>query len=330
MAHDPAAAAAEEMALAIEEPVQARLFVRRLLGLDGVASEGNLAEVQRLIRTGAAGVTDRDEFGMTALLYAAVGGHLHAVQWLLREGGSSINERSDAGETVLHFAAISRNQDMLRWLVQEGGADLHARDYDGRTVLMSAMLFFHAASVQFLLREHGADITDVDHQGMDVWAHLKDSLWRRKMDADSAEQWLRPVEIADVYSVLRCYGSPADPTAFIAGLERLEGRHDGRFINGPLPAAHRELLLQTERAHASPNLLPYRAQRLALLHEGSDFARIVYPDLQNIVAEYAQPTADAQLSAAVIAEADEADEHARVYGRNVRRRVACRSFCVVS
>ena len=89
------------------------------------------------------------------------------------------------------------------------------------------------------------------------------------------------------------------------------------------------LLLQTERAHASPNLQPYCAQRLALLHEGSNFALIVIPDLQNIVAEYAQPTAEAQLSAAVIAEAAEADAHANRQrtgynlrsARNVRRRV---------
>ena len=60
----------------------------------------------------------------------------------------------------------------------------------------------------------------------------------------------------------------------------------------PLPAAYRELLLQTERAHSNPNLLTHRAQRLELLHKGSDFARLVIPDLQNIVAEYAQPTAE--------------------------------------
>ena len=119
-----------------------------------------------------------------------------------------------------------------------------------------------------------------------------------------------PANLADVYSILRCYGAPADPTAFIEHL-----KYDAGDWHGPLPTAHHGLLLQTERAHASPNLRPYRAQRLALLHEGSDFARIVIPDLQNIVAEYAQPTAADQLSAAVIAEAAEAEKHARVHGR---------------
>ena len=113
---------------------------------------------------------------------------------------------------------------------------------------------------------------------------------------------------------MRCYGSPPDPAAYIAGLE-----YD--YDELPLPPAHTDLLRQTERAHASPNLRPYRAQRLALLHENTDFADIIIPDIQNMVAAYAQLTAKDQLSAAVIAEAAEADEHARVHGRNVRRRV---------
>jgi hypothetical protein len=60
-------------------------------------------------------------------------------------------------------------------------------------------------------------------------------------------------------------------------------------VFGSLPAAHSELLLQTERAHASFNLRPYRAQRLALLHEGTDFADIIIPDIQNIVAQMRSP-----------------------------------------
>jgi hypothetical protein len=135
--------------------------------------------------------------------------------------------------------------------------------------------------------------------------------------------------MADLYSVMRCYGSPNDATAFISGLqyavgydeEEIDEDGEPKPVLGPLPLAHRDLLLQTERAHVSPNLLPYRAQRLALLHQGSDFADIIIPDIQNMVAAYAQPTAEAQLSAAVIAEAAEADEHARVHGRVVRRRV---------
>jgi hypothetical protein len=58
------------------------------------------------------------------------------------------------------------------------------------------------------------------------------------------------------------------------------------------------------------------------VHEGTDFARITYADLQNMVTEDAQPNAfDDQLSAAMIAEAEQADEHTRVHGCRVHRRV---------
>jgi len=279
----------------------------QLLGYGGAAHEGNLDEVQRLFRTGEASPTDRDGDGWTALLWASHGEQLHVVQWLLREGGSSIDEADNDGWTALLYAAGNQNWDTVRWLLEEGGADVHDRSNDGWTALLWAVQYLHVATVQFLLRECGAAIADVRNNGRDVWANMKLGLERRDKD-----DLPKPAALADLYSVLRCYSSPTDPTAFIEGLI---------IYSDVLPAAHRDLLLQTERAHANPNLGPYRAQRLALLHEGTDFADIVIPDLQNIVLGLAQPTAEDQLSAAVIAEAAEADEWARVHGRNVRRRV---------
>jgi len=290
-----------------------------LLMWDGVAYKGDLNEVQRLFRMGEASPTDRDAGGRTALLYAAEGDQLHVVQWLLRQGGSSIAETDNDGWTVLHYAAAhAENWDFVRWLLQEGGADVHDRNIHGETALLLAAYHLHAEKVQFLLRECGAAIADVEEDGRDVWAYMK-----MRLEDHNGDSLPPPAELADLYSVLRCYGSPADPTVFIEGLQ-YDVRNDEyteRVENGPLPAAYTDLLLQTERAHASPNLRPYRAQRLALLHEGTDFADIVIPDLQNIVVGLAQPTAEDQLSAAVIAEAAEADEWARVHGRNVRRRV---------
>jgi hypothetical protein len=80
-------------------------------------------------------------------------------------------------------------------------------------------------------------------------------------------------------------------------------------------------LLETERAHTNPNLPAYCTH---LLFEGTDLGRLLHPDLQNIVGAFVGPmekTAEAQSSAAVIAVAAEADEHARAHGRVVCRRV---------
>ena len=104
--------------------------------------------------------------------------------------------------------------------------------------------------------------------------------------------------------------------------------------------------MQTERAHAHPLLLRYRAHRLDLLgwergipnartrsqrqayRPGSDCTRILIPDLQNIVLEYLLSDALVQylseeelLSEAVIAEAQAAEEWGRERGmRMVRQR----------
>ena len=250
----------------------------QLLGEDGAAYTGNLEEVQRLFRSGAASVTDyTTSDGYTALLWAVTGKQWHVVKWLLQEGGADVADRARKnGMTALHWAAFHR----------------------------------HVETVQFLLGECGADITNEDNRKIDVWGQLEGGLL-----CTFVQDLPTPAAMADVYSVLRCYGAPADPVAFI---EQLPCMVDFDFMSNmpvvrPLPNAHRALLVKTEIAHANRNLLPYRAQRLACLHEGSDFSRILIPDIQNMVAEYLQPTAEDQLSAAVIAEAAEADHQFVAY-----------------
>jgi hypothetical protein len=176
-------------------------------------------------------------------------------------------------------------------------------------------------TVQFLLRECGADIADVTIRGENAWSVMRANL----NFLNPATQ--QPTDLADLYSVLRCFGSPVDPDAFIEGLQYHDEDDEGD--EAPAHPVQRELLMKTERAHASPNLLPYRLDRLDLLCRerdgGSDCARWLIPDLQNIVLEYlSNPAAllaylsDAALRAeAVIAEAAAADEWARNQGRGV-------------
>jgi len=152
----------------------------QLLGYGGAAFEGNLDEVQRLFRTGEASPTDRDGDGWTALLWASHGEQLHVVQWLLREGGSSIAEADNCDQTALLWAVYN----------------------------------LHAGTVQFLLRECGAGIADVEDYAWNVWGAISETL-----EARNAFYVPTPAELADLYSVLRCYGSPYDPTDFIEGLQ---------------------------------------------------------------------------------------------------------------
>ena len=242
-------------------------------GLCDAAYEGELPGVKRLLESGEAVITERDENGWTAVHCAASNDHVHVVQYLLEEGGASITEHSPAGTTALICAAQHCNLN----------------------------------TATYLLRHKGANITETDRQDRTVWFWFK-----YHCDYDNGI----PVQKADLYSLLRCFGSPdPNPDAFIATISV-----DHRYFT----LAHRELLQQTERAHSNPNLLPYRLHRLDLLCRerdgGSDCTRMLVPDLQSIVLGYVCDAAtllaylpDAALRAeAVIAEAAAADEWAKL------------------
>ena len=246
----------------------------------------------------------------------AMEGTLSEVKRLLESGQAVITERY-GGYTALLWAAYNDHVHVVQYLLEEGGASVTEQDGAGNTPLLCAVDKGSLNTATYLLRHKGANITETDRQDRTVWFWFK-----YHCDYDNGI----PVQKADLYSLLRCFGSPdPNPDAFIATISV-----DHRYFT----LAHRELLQQTERAHSNPNLLPYRLHRLDLLGRerdgGSDCARWLIPDLQNIVLEYlSDPAAllaylpDAALGAeAVIAEAAAANEWARADGRNVRHPLA--------
>jgi ankyrin repeat protein len=66
---------------------------------------GSLSSVKYLLKHGAS-ITERDDDGMTALLWAAEEERLEVIQYLLSsEGGARIAETDNAGHTALLLAA---------------------------------------------------------------------------------------------------------------------------------------------------------------------------------------------------------------------------------
>ena len=248
---------------------------------------------------------------------AAEAGKLDRVRQLLQSGEAVITERDRYGSTALHMAAMNDHVHVVQYLVEEFGASITEHNADGKTALLFAVQVGSLNTATYLLRQAGASMIEVNVHGEEEWTWFKDYY---------QDYELTPVQTADLYSLLHCFGSPdPDPDAFVANIR------DTRYFT----PAHRELLLQTERAHAHPDLTLFRARQLQLLH-GRDYTSVdqeieasectMIRDLRNITMGYLAAPVDllallpdaALMSEAVIALVAEGEE--REQGRRVRPR----------
>ena len=90
----------------------------------------------------------RDDYGTTALMYAAAAGDLEMARLLL-ENGAPINAQTDVGTTALMFAAAFGHVEVVRFLV-ENGADIHIQNGYNYTALSLAEERGHQEVVDFL------------------------------------------------------------------------------------------------------------------------------------------------------------------------------------
>jgi hypothetical protein len=142
-------------------------------GLLQCARNGDLASVQRLLASGAANITERDQHGMSALHLGALNGHLVLVKWLLSAGGASITERDNDDWSCFLWAACDGNLELAKWLLSAGGASITERNNRGNSALLLAAYRGHFAAAQWLLEEGGASIHETNAAGETVWSVLK-------------------------------------------------------------------------------------------------------------------------------------------------------------
>ncbi|MFN3650240.1 MAG: ankyrin repeat domain-containing protein [Armatimonadota bacterium] len=109
-------------------------------GLSGALQEAvrarDLALVTLLLESGAE-VDDRDEGGMTPLMWAALGGSLPLLELLLSRG-ADVNAADQRGDTALMRAA-GRGRGPVVKLLLARGAKVNAADQDGCTALHIAV-----------------------------------------------------------------------------------------------------------------------------------------------------------------------------------------------
>jgi ankyrin repeat protein len=110
-----------------------------------------------------ADITIRDDFGCTALFWAALGGHKDIVETMLAKG-ADVNAKSgvflpswgisDEGWTPLHGACARWHKTVVEVLIANG-ADINAKTRNGKTPMSLAKERGHEQVVE-LLRKHRA------------------------------------------------------------------------------------------------------------------------------------------------------------------------------
>ena len=137
------------------------LFERTAMALYQAARDGDVAEVRRLIASGAdLNGADGTVFGSTALHLAALFGHVDCVRVLV-EGGASVDKRTQFGCTPLHLAAEREHCEIVTYLLEKGASVNSRDDRLGQTPLHCAS---SAAVAKELLR-WGADPNMRDDYG---------------------------------------------------------------------------------------------------------------------------------------------------------------------
>ncbi len=117
-------------------------------------------------------VNYRDNFGMTALHWAAAQNYGALVEDLLVEYNPDLDIQDNDGNTALHYAARSGNELILQILLAHG-ADINAQNNDGNTVLHVAAQAGHTAIVQCLIRHDTATvdfINRINNQRLSAWS----------------------------------------------------------------------------------------------------------------------------------------------------------------
>ena len=125
------------------------------------AQEGKGDCVEVLLSHGA-DVNAKDNYGRTALSFAAIYGDVECVQMLIG-AGADVNAKSNDGGTPLIVAALWGKRDCVEVLLSHG-AEVDAKGKFGRTPFMIAAREGKGDCVKVLL-SHGADVDAKDNDG---------------------------------------------------------------------------------------------------------------------------------------------------------------------
>jgi hypothetical protein len=136
-------------------------FSRQRGVLSHIAEEGDEVILHSFLTSCDVVINSKDNYGRTALLWAAMRGH-EAVAKLLLDCGASIESRDHEGQTPLLWAATNGHEGVVKMLL-ENGADIGLGNNARRTPLSQAAENGHERIVRLLLdRGTGAELKAPD------------------------------------------------------------------------------------------------------------------------------------------------------------------------
>eukprot|EP00428_Durinskia_dybowskii_P065195 CAMPEP_0170373308 /NCGR_PEP_ID=MMETSP0117_2-20130122/10003_1 /TAXON_ID=400756 /ORGANISM="Durinskia baltica, Strain CSIRO CS-38" /LENGTH=280 /DNA_ID=CAMNT_0010628197 /DNA_START=100 /DNA_END=942 /DNA_ORIENTATION=+ len=127
------------------------------------AENGDTETVINYITKTGVPLTVKNNYGVSAIIFAANNGHRDLVKALV-EVGANIEDRSNNWKTPLNWAAHWGHYDCVEYLVG-AGANISTFDSKGMTPLMSATYNGNARIVQFLLDKGANPLTKNVYNG---------------------------------------------------------------------------------------------------------------------------------------------------------------------
>lgn len=127
------------------------------------AAQDERVDIVKTIINAGADVNARNRVGKNALMYACYNPNPEVIKALLN-ANPDVDAKSKYGQTALMFAATSMDSEIATSLI-EAGADVNARDNEGGTPLIWAVKGYANPDVISILLDAGADPKHMDDYG---------------------------------------------------------------------------------------------------------------------------------------------------------------------
>lgn len=120
--------------------------------------------VKQLLLNGA-NLSQKDIYGMTAIMHAARYSNNPKVMKLLLDQKADFKAKDKEGRSVIHHASVNQHSEVFAKLLLEKGADIEKRNARGETPLIVAAANSDNASLVKLLLAKGANLQAKNKQG---------------------------------------------------------------------------------------------------------------------------------------------------------------------